>query len=50
MNAKSATERLMYHERNYSEQENVECFKMFNPLNKQNYEFVTDIWRKVKFI
>jgi len=41
------TERLMLHERNYSESENTECMKQFNPITRESYEFMTETWKNV---
>jgi hypothetical protein len=44
---KTETERFMFHERNYSENENFECLREFNPISKESYEFMTETWKNV---
>ncbi len=44
---KSQNYRRLYKSRDFSDNENRMCFKLFNPDNKNSYDFIINIWRKV---
>jgi hypothetical protein len=46
---KANSYRRLYKERNFSDSENIECFKLFNPETKDKYDFITNNWRKVNY-
>ena len=39
--------RRMYKERSFSEIENIDCFKMFNPVDQDTYKYIVKMWTKV---
>lgn len=44
---KAQSYRRLLKARDFSETENKMCFKLFNPDNKDSYDFILETWRKV---
>ncbi len=46
---KAQSYRRLMKARDFSESENKMCFKLFNPDNKESYDYIIKTWRKVSF-
>lgn len=49
VNLKSNNQRRLMKNRTFTESENKMCFKMFNPANKEVYDYTINLWNNVIF-